>query len=97
MKKELLKIEDVCQQIPVEDAGKILGVQPKTVVNMIYNQKHEDQQWAWIKGITYFQLSDRGNLMFNKWVLTHWQIAKSQGDVSIYLNAISKFQIVVKG
>jgi hypothetical protein len=96
MKKTALTLDEVCQQIGQDDAAKILGWKVRTLQNFMSKQHQEAPEWQWIRGICYFQLSNYGATTYNRYILTMWQVAKSQNDVSIYLNAISRFQSVVK-
>ena len=96
-KKLLPPLVEVCQQISQDDAAKMLGWSDRTLQTFLNTKQYDlAEEWRWMKGIVYFQGSDRGNLTYNRYVLSMWQIARSQNDVSIYLNAISLFQSVVK-
>ncbi|GAP99104.1 hypothetical protein NIES2104_56620 [Leptolyngbya sp. NIES-2104] len=89
-------LDEVCQQISQDNAAKMFGWKVRTLQNFVLKQHQEPPEWQWVKGICYFQLSNYGAMTYDRCILTLWQVAKSQNDVSIYLNAISRFQSVVK-
>lgn len=57
----------------------------------------KDDPFAWINGIHYFQLREKGKLTFNKRMIEVWLVAKSQRDPQMHLNAIDLFQRSVPG
>jgi hypothetical protein len=97
-KKSSLTLEDVCQQINSEEAARILGWSVNTLQSFLNRQQRDlEAEWRWVKGVVYFQASERGNVTYNRYMLSLWQIARSQNDPGIYLSAIDRFQAVVKG
>ncbi|BAS57413.1 hypothetical protein NIES2135_32230 [Leptolyngbya boryana NIES-2135] len=96
-KKSTLLLENVCQQISLDEAAKLLGWAKPTLQSFMSRQQRDQDEWRWLKGVVYFQTSEMGAIVFNRYMLSMWQIAKSQNDPGIYLNAISRFQEVVRG
>ncbi len=78
--------------ISLEEAAQLIGWNKKTLGNYIYSQAQELTPWSWQKGVMYFQVYERGNIVFNKQVLAKWLVARSLNDPTIYLREVERFR-----
>jgi hypothetical protein len=89
------RLDEVCQQISAVEAAALLGISRKTLTHWMSAQQVADTQWRWVNGEIYFQVARNGSIVFNKYLLSMWQIAKAQDDAMIYRNAIARFRSAV--
>ena len=96
VKEERRSIDEVYSPVAPEGAAAMLGWSSVTALNNYRNDKNTPEEWRWVKGFVFTQVSPRGPVMFNRLALMAWHIAKSVNDPSIYHTAMARYWDTVR-
>jgi hypothetical protein len=96
VKEERRSIDEVYSPIAAKDAAALLGWSSVTALNNYRNDNDIPEEWRWVKGFVFTQVAPRGPLMFNRFALISWHIARSINDPSIYHGAMARYWEAVR-
>ena len=91
VKENRRSIDEVYSPIAPDEAATLLGWSSVTALNNYRSNKETPEEWRWVKGFVYTQVTPRGPVMFNRYALMAWHITRSIDDPNIYHNAMSRY------